>query len=127
MQQFFIGIILILGLGSYYLYNENQTLKGNNLKLENAVEQQQAAMSAMRESYERQGQSLAQLTQRNAQIEGEMNRYLDIFRRHKLNQLAEAKPGLIQSRVNAGTKAVFEDIENDTKELYDLGSSNTPN
>lgn len=127
MQQFFIGIILVLGLSSYYLYNENQTLKGNNLKLENAVEQQKAAMSAMKESYERQGQSLAQLTQRNAQIEGEMNRYLDIFRRHNLNQLAEAKPGLIEKRVNAGTKAVFKDIENDTKELYDLGSVDTPN
>ena len=127
MQQFFIGIILVLGLSSYYLYNENQTLKGNNLKLENAVEQQKAAMSAMKESYERQGQSLAQLTQRNAQIEGEMNRYLDIFRRHNLNQLAEAKPGLIEKRVNAGTKAVFDDIENDTKELYDLGSVDTPN
>ena len=33
MQQFFIAIILVLGLGSYYLYNQNETLKANNQKL----------------------------------------------------------------------------------------------
>ena len=34
MQQFFIAIILVLGLSSWYLYNENQTLKGNVIKIE---------------------------------------------------------------------------------------------
>ena len=45
-----------------------------------------------------------QLASRNAQIEQEMNGYLDIFRRHNLNKLAIAKPGLIEKRVNDGTK-----------------------
>ena len=44
MQQFFIAIILVLGLGSYWLYNENETLKANNLKLEAAVETQKQTM-----------------------------------------------------------------------------------
>ncbi len=56
-----------------------------------------------------------------------MNRYLDIFRRHNLNQLAEAKPGLIEKRVNAGTKDVFESIENDTKELNQLTNPDPTN
>ena len=30
MQQLLIGIILVLGLGGYWLYNENQTLTANN-------------------------------------------------------------------------------------------------
>ena len=81
----------------------------------------------MRESFERQGRSLSQLMSRNAQIEEDMNRYLDIFRRHNLNQLAEARPGLVETRVNNGTKQVFEDIENDSKELSNLNSSNNPN
>ena len=34
MNQFFIGIIIVLGLGSWYLFNENQTLTENNIKLE---------------------------------------------------------------------------------------------
>ena len=120
MQQMLIGIILVLGLGSYYLYNQNQTLSANNLALEGAVEEQQAAMTAMKESFEKQGKSLQQMMQKNAQIEQEMNQYLDIFRRHNLNQLAIAKPGMIEKRINDGTAQVFESIENDSKELDSL-------
>jgi len=129
MQQFFIAIILVLGLGSYWLYNENETLKANNLKLEAAVETQKQTMEAMRESYEKQGKALGQLQRKNAQIEAEKDKYLDIFRRHDLNKLAIAKPGLIEIRSNKATKEVFETIENDTKiidQLDDPESSNNP-
>tara|TARA_Y200000002_G_C22389501_1_gene540883 strand:+ start:217 stop:612 length:396 start_codon:yes stop_codon:yes gene_type:complete len=120
MQQMLIGIILVLGLGSYYLYNQNQVLSANNLALEGAVKEQQAAMDTMRESFEKQGKALNQMSRKNAQIEQEMNSYLDIFRRHNLNQLAIAKPGMIEKRVNNSTKQVFESIENDSKELDSL-------
>ena len=120
MQQMLIGIILVLGLGSYYLYNQNQVLSANNLALEGAVEEQKQAMDAMKESFEKQGKSLQNMMRKNAQIEQEMNQYLDIFRRHNLNQLAVAKPGMIEKRFNNGTKQVFESIENDSKELDSL-------
>ena len=120
MQQVLIGIILVLGLGSFYLYNQNQVLSANNLALEGAVAEQQAAMEVMKESYERQGKALNNLASKTAQIEQEMNSYLDIFRRHNLNQLAVAKPGMIEKRVNNATKQVFESIENDSKELDSL-------
>ena len=120
MNQMFMGIILILGLATFYLYNQNQTLSANNLALEGAVEEQQAAMTAMKESFEKQGKSLQQMMQKNAQIEQEMNQYLDIFRRHNLNQLAVAKPGMIEKRINDSTMQVFESIENDSKELDSL-------
>jgi len=120
MQQMLIGIILVLGLGSWYLFNENQTLSANNLALEGAVAEQQATMAIMKESFEKQGQALNQMSRKNAQIEQEMNSYLDIFRRHNLNQLAIAKPGMIEKRVNNSTKQVFESIENDSKELDSL-------
>ena len=120
MQQVLIGIILVLGLGSFYLYNQNQVLSANNLALEGAVAEQQAAMEVMKESYERQGKALNNLASKNAQIEQEMNSYLDIFRRHNLNQLAVAKPGMIEKRINDATNQVFESIENDSKELDTL-------
>jgi len=120
MQQFFLAIILVLGLSTWWLYGENQTLKENNLKLETAVEEQKEAIEAIKESYEKQGAALNNLSQKNAQIEAEMAGYLDIFRRHNLNMLAEAKPGLIEKRINDGTVAVFKDIENDSKEISDL-------
>ena len=125
MNQMFMGIILILGLATFYLYNQNQTLSANNLALEGAVEEQQAAMTAMKESFEKQGNSLQQMMQKNAQIEQEMNQYLDIFRRHNLNQLAIAKPGMIEKRINDGTAQVFESIENDSKELDSLDDPST--
>ena len=56
MQQFFIAIILILGLSSYWLYNQNQTLTANNIKLEAAVEEQKQTINAIKESYEKQGE-----------------------------------------------------------------------
>ena len=120
MQQMLIGIILVLGLGSWYLFNENQTLSANNLALEGAVAEQQATMAIMKESFEKQGQALNQMSRKNAQIEQEMNQYLDIFRRHNINQLAVAKPGMIEKRINDSTMQVFESIENDSKELDSL-------
>ena len=125
MNQMFMGIILILGLATFYLYNQNQTLSANNLALEGAVLEQQQAMTAMKESFEKQGKSLQQMMQKNAQIEQEMNQYLDIFRRHNLNQLAIAKPGMIEKRINDGTAQVFESIENDSKELDSLDDPST--
>jgi len=124
MYQFFIGIILILGGGSYWLWTENQTLVENNTKLEFAVEEQKQAFNAMKESYELQGQSLQNLQRANARIEAEKDQYLEIFRKHNLDKLALVKPGLIETRVNNGTKAVFEDIENDSKDISNLDSDN---
>ena len=120
MQQFFIAIILVLGLGCWWLYSENQTLTFNNMQLEVAITQQEEAMEAMRESYEKQGESLNQMMSRNAQIEAEKNRYMDIFKRHDLNKLAIAKPGLLETKVNRGTRNVFDTIENDSRELDSL-------
>ena len=125
MNQLFIGIILVLGLGSWYLWNENQTLAANNVKLEFAVEEQKAAFNAMKESYEKQGKSLQNLQRANARIEAEKDQYLEIFRKHNLDKLALVKPGLTETRVNNGTKAVFEDIENDTKNISNLDSDNS--
>ena len=54
------------------------------------------------------------------QIQVEMNRYLDIFKRHNLSKLAAAKPGLIEKRANKATKGVFDGIENDSANIDSL-------
>jgi hypothetical protein len=123
MYQVFGTIILVLGASSWYLYNDNQTLKENNFKLEGAVAEQKAATAAIKESFEKQGAALSNMQRANAQIEAEKDRYLDIFKRHNLNKLALLKPGLIETRINNGTKAVFEEIENDSKKLDALNDN----
>ena len=125
MQQVFIGIILILGIGSYFLYQENVTLKENNFKLETAVETQKQTMSAMKEQYEKQGQALQNMSRVNAEIEAEKAEYLAIFSRHNLDMLALKKPGLIENRFNKASEAVMEGLEDDTKKLYNLDNPST--
>ena len=127
MNQTLITIILVLGLGSYYLYTQNETLKENNQKLEYAVAEQQAAMEALRESYEKQGKSLLNMSRRNAEIEAEKAEYLAIFSRHNLDLLALKKPGLIENRFNTGSEDVMETMENETEELYKLTVPDTDN
>ena len=126
MQQLLIGIILVLGLGGYWLYSENQTLSANNIKLEAAVEEQKQTIAIMKENFEKQGQALQNMSRKNAQIEAEKAEYLAIFSRHNLDALAIKKPGLMEKRFNDASEAVMEGIESDTKEISSIdGSSNS--
>ena len=129
MSKVLMGIILVMGIGSYFLYNQYEAVKAENVALTFAVEEQKRTIEVIKENFEKQGKALNNLTARNAEIEGEMTRYLDIFRRHNLNKLAIAKPGLIEKRVNDGTKQIFITIENDSKQLDNLDdpSANTDN
>jgi hypothetical protein len=127
MNQLFIGIILAMALGGYFLYQQNESLKIENLAFQVRDQEQTATIKAQQESFERQSSALNNMTARNAEIEGEMNRYLDIFKRHNLNKLAIAKPGLIEKRVNDGTKKIFEAIEEDSKSLDNLDDPTTTN
>ena len=123
MNQFFIAIILVLGLGSWYLYNENQTLTANNFKLELAVEEQKETMKAMQENFERQGKALQNMQRKNAQIEADKDKYLSILSKHNFEKLAIAKPGLMEIRFNKGTDDVLRELENDTKEISNLDNT----
>ena len=125
MNQLFIGIIIAMALGGYFLYQQNESLKIENLAFQVRDQEQTATIKAQQESFERQSSALNNMTARNAEIEGEMNRYLDIFKRHNLNKLAIAKPGLIEKRVNDGTKKIFNAIEEDSKSLDNLDDIST--
>jgi len=122
MSKVLFLLVLIEAAGIYFLWGEREILKENVVKLEIAIEEQRAAVESIQQQYEVQGQALIEQTQKNAEIEGEMNRYLSIFSRHDLTKLAAARPGLIQPRVNNGTKDVFETIEQDTQELYEVSN-----
>jgi len=111
MNQFFLAIIVVLGLGSYWLWNENQTLKANNIKLESAIAMQEEAISSLQNDFTLQTTQLNELQLKSQEAQKEMNRYLDIFKRHNLTKLAAAKPGLIEPRANKATKEVFDGIE----------------
>ena len=127
MQEFFIGLILVLGIGCYWLYSENETLKENNVKLEYAVEEQKQTIATIKEQYEKQGNALMNMTRENAAIEQEKAEYLSIFQRHNLDVLALKKPGLIEIRMNNASEKVMEGLEDDTEKLFDISSTNPDN
>ena len=111
MNQLLVGIIIVLSLGSYYLYNQNQVLTATNVALETAVATQEEAISTMKNDFALQTKALGDLQAKSQATQLEMNRYLDIFKRHNLTKLAAAKPGMLEPRINNGTKNVFESIE----------------
>lgn len=124
MYQVLVGIIIAGGVGGYFYYTSTQTelteLRALNSAYELKFEQQAEALEAVQRDFELQTQSLNELQAQSQQIQVEMNRYLDIFRRHNLSKLAAAKPGLIEKKANAATKEVFDGIEKDSVSVDSL-------
>ncbi len=92
-------------------------LKENAAKLDAAFEKEKAARERSEENLKLQLKAVTDLTNKNTEMQAEMDDYLSIFKRHDLTKLARAKPGLIEPRINNGTKAVFEAIERDSEEV----------
>ena len=120
MNQLLIGIILMLGIGGYFLYIQNENLKAENLAYEVRDAQQKEAIESLQQDFALQTTALTDMQKKNNEIEGEMNRYLDIFKRHNLSKLAAAKPGMIEPRANNATKEVFDSIEADSRIIDSL-------
>lgn len=124
MNQLLIGIILAGGALGYFYYNSTQAeiteLRSLNQAYEMKFEQQEEAMQALQQDFELQTKGLQEMQMKSQEIQQEMNRYLDIFKRHNLTKLAAAKPGLIETRANKGTKEVFDGIEADSASIDSL-------
>ena len=123
ISKVLIGIILGGGIIGYLYYTNTQAelteLREYNMAMELQVKTQNETIDKMSKQYETQAKALGELTSKNAEIEAEMSRYLDIFRRHDLSKLAAAKPGLIEPRVNNATKEVFDSLETDSSFEFD--------
>ena len=120
MTKVFLGVIVVLFSLCGFLYYQNQSLSSLNKAFELRDQEQKAAIKSLQNDFKVQTEGLLDIQRKNQQIEQEMNRYLDIFKRHNLSKLAAAKPGLIETRVNNGTKEVFDSIEQDSRNIDSL-------
>lgn len=129
MNQLYIGIILVLGLGSYYLYQQNQVLTANNMQLEGAIATQEEAMSAMKEDFSLQTEQLQLITQKSQAAQRELNRYTQFIQNYKLTAKILENPVEMERKINNGTKHIMEDIEklSDTVDNLDDGLQLQPN
>ena len=105
------------------LEKNNVVLKENSMRLETALETETASKEQAEKNLKVQLEAVGKLTEANTAMQEEMDDYLSIFKRHDLTKLARVKPGLIEPRINNGTKKVFEQIEKDSEEVENADSN----
>jgi len=129
VQQFFIAIILVLGLSSYYLYNQNQILSKNNALLEGAIATQEEAIKSIQEDFELQTGQLNELSIKSQAAQRELNRYTKFIQNYELSAKILADPIKMERKINNGTKHIMEEIEklSSTVDSLDDGLQLQPN
>lgn len=95
----------------------------NNVALQTAAQTNESTIRKMEQQMKQQAQAFADLTNKNSQLAAEKQQYLSIFKKHNLTNLARRKPGLIEPRINKGTKDVFRQVEADSRELDEADNS----
>jgi cell division protein FtsB len=90
--------------------------QAQNVALQTAAEINEQTIRSLEQNMSRQIARVTTLTTANQQLQTEKDEYLSIFRRHDLQRLALARPGLIEPRINNGTQEVFRDLEQASKE-----------
>lgn len=133
-----LPLIAVVGAGAYgyhtleigkretaiaQLEKNNVVLKENSMRLETALETETASRERAENNLKVQLEAVGKLTEANNEMQSEMDDYLSIFKRHDLTKLARVKPGLIEPRINNGTKKVFEAIEKDSEEVENADSN----
>ena len=105
------------------LEKNNVVLKENSVRLETALERETTSREQAEKNLKVQLEAVGKLTEKNSAMQEEMDDYLSIFKRHDLTKLARVKPGLIEPRINNGTKKVFEQIEKDSEEVQNADTN----
>ena len=123
MQQILIGIIIMLGLATYYFHSENQILQANNSALEGAVATQEEAIQTIQADFKMQTEQLQDLTLKSQAAQKELNRYTQFIQNYELTAKILSDPIEMQRKINNGTKHIMEDIEklSDTVDSLDDG------
>ena len=115
-----LGILLLATLGAAYTYInmqkaqlaqlqvELQTAVNNQQVLESAIAQQNTQLEQQLENQRQNQDRISDLSQANDAARQDVTDMRNTFARHNLNNLAIAKPGLIQGVVNRGTARVHQ-------------------
>tara|TARA_R100000306_G_C4369791_1_gene139408 strand:- start:126 stop:563 length:438 start_codon:yes stop_codon:yes gene_type:complete len=124
---FKLSIVLLFALvmvsGAFKLYYDKseaekmaialqlQTAMDNQLRLENAIETQNAQIEKQIANKKASDTRIELLTLASNQASEKVDELREKFARHDLNMLSLRKPGLIEKVVNRGTARVFKELE----------------
>ena len=114
-------LIIVVGLiggvvyGAYAYYHDTQqriaTLQQNNAKLETVAKTNELTINSLQESQEKFATLNKDLQVKLNQAEEYGDDLRKKLHKHNLTRLSIKKPGLIEKRINDGTKKLFKSIE----------------
>ena len=105
--------LTIAGSGWYinYLNDQISILKGNQIVLETQIQEQNESIERYLEQQKNQQVQLNQLEAEKQEAMKDVNRLRKTFANHDLDQLALAKPGLLQNKINKASARVMTTLE----------------
>ena len=114
-------LILVVGLlggvlyGGYYYYKDTQAriavLTENSAKLEQATNTQKQTIDTLVADAAKFQELNRELNTKLEAANDYKNTLIDKLRKHNLAKLSLKKPGLVEKKINAGTKKLFESFE----------------
>ena len=114
-------LIVVLGLvggviyGAYYYYNDTQAriaiLTENSAKLEQATNTQKQTIDTLVEDAEKYRELNKDLNIKLEAANEYKNKLIGKLRKHDLAKLSMQKPGLVEKKINNGTKRLFKSFE----------------
>lgn len=118
------GVILILIMGGIikYQHSENQTLnqnlataKADTQRLKGEIEEQNDSIFRLENQRISDQVDMNNLSDKLSEHRKIVKQYKKIFKDHDLERLTRARPGMMEKRINNGTKRVLKAFEKITK------------
>ncbi len=126
-------LIVVLGLvggvvyGGFYYYKDTQAriavLTENSAKLEQATNTQKQTIDTLVEDAEKYRELNKELNTKLEAANEYKNKLIGKLRKHDLAKLSLQKPGLVEKKINNGTKKLFESLEKLTSVAPDSNTS----
>lgn len=123
-----LGVFLISSLTASGIYiknlnNQISTLKANQIILDSKVKEQNESIKNYLAKQKENLEQINSLEKDKQEATRAVTELRNKFARHNLNNLALMKPGLIENRVNKGSKKVFDELMSLTSPLVKDESS----
>ena len=110
-----LGLLGGVGYGAYYYYKDTQariaTLTENSAKLEQAANTQKETIDTLVADAKKYQALNKELNIKLEAAHNYKNTLIDKLRKHNLAKLSLKKPGLVEKKINYGTKKLFESFE----------------
>ena len=110
-----LGLLGGVGYGAYYYYKDTQariaTLTENSVKLEQAANTQKETIETLVADAKKYEELNKELNIKLNAAHDYKNTLIDKLRKHNLAKLSLKKPGLVEKKINNGTKRLFESFE----------------